>query len=294
MTTLNEHIDTLTSRVLSGECGLDDALGEQETWLTAHVEGLTSAERREFSAALDQESTNDNRSLVDSVLKLHTTRLLYRHDLDHAPAPESDQTPYVLARERFTDALRAAERGINEARIDIAIANAHHLLGNPDANRRWLQNALDRLPDLAAPDLVALAKAIPAIPLPRMNVIKRAGLRLMGFNFEKLADRNRESLMALARMQTDQIIILTHLLGESFEAIRERARARRAFRIAAHLIVRYDGMYTQDAEPLVDIAESLAKFEVEAAHIIAQQAIECTNPAADADLRDRANAILSA
>lgn len=296
MTTLNTHVDTLAGQVLSGSIGLDDALTDLDGWLAAYADRLSDAERKQFSATLDQETTNDNYSLVDSILRLHTTRVLYCYDLDRSAASEdrpADPTPYSEARARFTRALRQSERGIHETRIDIAIANAHHLLGNPDANRRWLQRALDHLPDLAAINLVALAENIPPMPLPRMGPLKRLGLKVIGFNFEELSSRNLQSLVALAQMQTDQLVIMAHLLGTSFEAIRERQRSRRALRIAAHLVTRHGGLYTaHDVAQLVNIAETLAQPEPDAAHVLAQQALALGDPYTDDDLLARARALL--
>ena len=277
MLALNEIIHSLTDAVLTGEYGLDDALAALETWLDTHAASLTQIERQQFSASLDEQGSNDDRSLITSVLKLHATRLLYRHDRRTSPPvsePEEAQNSYVRARSAFTQALSVSEDAINEARIDIAVANAHHLLANASANRDWLDSALERLPDLAAIDLIKLAEGIPAMPLPRMGPLKRLGLKLMGFNFDRLAQQNVESLTAIARMQVNQIILLSHLLGTSYHTIREKQRATRAFRIAAHLIVRYGGMTNMPPDQLLEIAESLQRTEAEAAAVLAQQAYD--------------------
>jgi hypothetical protein len=293
MPILNDKIGALTEAVLSGQRDLDGALTALERWLNDHAGKLTEGDRLAFSATLDQDSTNDSRSLIDSVLKLHTTRLLYRHDHARTPSRETDgaQSAYAQASGAFTRALRESEYGINETRIDIAIANAQHLLGNAAANRRWLDRALERLPRLAATDLVALAQAIPPIPL-KIPWLKRAGLKLMGFNFDRLARSNRESLAAIGRMQANQIVILAHLVGTSYDAIHERQLADRAFRVAAHLIVRYQGVYEQEAEPLLEIAESIRRAEPEAAHILARQVRSLVEGSANPDTLARANAIL--
>ncbi|MBI5959107.1 MAG: hypothetical protein HY866_10255 [Chloroflexi bacterium] len=296
MPILNEKINTLTENVVSGQQNLEQALAALDDWIRTHGGGLSENERRTFSASLDQESTDDDRSLVDSILKLHTTRLLYRYDRAHIQPPKfsDQQSPYGKARVAFVDALSASEEGINEARIDVAVANAHQLLKSPEANRRWLDYALDRLPALASADMVALAEAIPAMPLPRLNVFKRLGLKVVGFNFERLAQENRDSMVTIARMQENQIVLLAHLVGTSFEAIREWPRANRAYRSAAHLIVRRAGMFRQEAEQLLDIAETIRRVEPEAAQILARQARPLCQAHQDTDGLARADAILTA
>jgi hypothetical protein len=295
MPSLTDQITALTTAVVSGSHDLDDALVTLDEWVHDHAGQLSEAERKAFSATLDQPSTNDDRSLVDSVLKLHATRLLYRYDRDRRsppPEPESAQNEYTRSRAAFMQALSTSEEAINEARIDIAIANAHHLLGNAEANRRWLDAALDRLPPLVTTDLAALAEAIPAMPFPRLGPLKRAGLKLMGFNFERLAQDNRANLTLIARMQAAQVVILAHLIGTSFEAIRERPRANRAFRFAAHLIARHDGLHGPDADQLMGMAESLYRPEPEAACVLARQARSLYEAAQNADGLDRADAFL--
>lgn len=295
---LTEQIDVVSNEVLEGRAGLDDALEAVERWLHRHVDTLDRAEQRAFSDSLSEASTNDDRSLVRSVLKLHATRLLYRYDtadtvIESPPHNDPNRQRYLTARDAFNRAIHASEIGINEARIDVAIANAHHLLGNIASNRRWLQASLNRLPDLAATDLVALAEAIPAPPLPRLNRFKRFGVRLLGLNLERLAARSQQNLVKIAIMQENQIVLLAHLVGTSFEAIRDRARAQRAFRIAAHLITRYWGMPHVEADQLLYIAEDLQTTEREAARILAQQALDlCPDNDADAACRQRAETIL--
>ena len=73
-------------------------------------------------------------------------------------------------------------------------------------------------------------------------------------------------------MQTDQIIIMAHLIGTSYEAIRERQRANRAFRIAAHLIARHEGMHLQESDQIRDIADAIQRAEPDAAAILVAQA----------------------
>lgn len=292
MPSLLEPIQTLTEAVLRQPNQLDDALVELEQWFDLHADQITEPERRLFSASLEVDTTNDDRSLIDSVLKLHMTRLLYRLDRTRSRPPAPPFNEYTQARMAFTHALEESEDIINESRIDIAIANAHHLLGNKDANRHWLDRALDRLPPLAATKMVSLARDMPAMPLPRMSPLKRLGVKLMGFNFERLAQENRDSLVMIARMQVDQIIVLAHLIGMSFETVRDRQRAQRAFRIAAHLIVRHKGMRSRDPEQLLHVAESLYRSEPEAARILAAQARDLYASADNADGIERADDLL--
>ena len=112
MTTLVEYIETLTSTVLTGHHGLDEALAALENWLDTHLSALSDAERQAFSQSLEQETTNSNHSLVDSILKLHAARLLHRYDLRHAPDPAPDEAAneYVRARGAFEQALRHVEK----------------------------------------------------------------------------------------------------------------------------------------------------------------------------------------
>lgn len=273
MPSLLEPIHSLTENVLINPDDLDGALVSLERWFDENADLLTPTERKTFSTTLDVESTNDDRSLIDSVLKLHMTRLLYRYDRSHNPHPPAPvQNDYTRARAAFTQALEESEDIINDSRIDIAVANAHHLLGNPTANRRWLDRALDRLMPLASTNLVALAQDIPAMPIPRMTPLKKFGLKFIGFNFAQMDQENRDSMVVIARMQIDQVVILAHLLGMSFEAIREHQRAQRAFRVAAHLIVRHQGMRSGDPAQIVSMAKSFWYSEPEAARVLLEQA----------------------
>jgi hypothetical protein len=293
MPSLLEPIHALTETVLNNPDDLDDALVALDEWFDEHADSLTSEQRRSFSAALDVESTNDDRSLIDSVLKLHMTRLLYRYDRAHTQPSTPVENDYTRARAAFTHSLEESEDVINESRIDVAIANAHHLLGNPAANRGWLDRALDRLMPLAATNLVTLAEDMPAMPIPRMTPLKRIGLTFLGFSFDRLDQENRASMVVIAQMQIDQIITLAHLLGSSFEAVRERQRAQRAFRVAAHLIVRHQGMRSDDPEQLLSMAESLHRAEPEAARLLAAQARDLSVQANDTASIARADVLLS-
>jgi hypothetical protein len=292
MPSLLEPIHSLTENVLINPDDLDGALVALERWFDENADSLSATERKSFSATLDVESTNNNRSLIDSVLKLHMTRLLYRYDRARSRTPPPPQNAYTRARAAFTQALQESEDIINESRIDIAVANAHHLLGNSAANRRWLDRALDRLMPLAATNLVTLAQEIPAMPIPNMTPLKRLGLKFIGFNFSRLDQENRDSMVAIARMQIDQVVTLAHLLGMSFDAIREYQRVQRAFRVAAHLIVRHQGMRSGEPDQLLSMAESLWRAEPEAAQVLVEQARDLFVRANDADGIERADALM--
>ncbi|NDJ76862.1 MAG: hypothetical protein GYB65_11435 [Chloroflexi bacterium] len=296
MNPLLDRIMSLTSLVLSGEHSLDDALQILEDWLADHADSLTPENRATFRAALDGESTNDDRSLIDSILKLHTARVLHRQEAAQleSDSPDPDETPYQRARRTFSQALAASEDAINDVRIDVAVANAHSLLGDIDANRRWLDHALTRLTDIAATDLVTIAQDIPPMTPPKMNWIKRASLRFVGFDFNRLAQDNLDTLVKIAHLQTNQITILSHLIGVSFVSLEDDARARRAFRATAHLIIRHDGMPFQDNAPqLLDVAESLHLYEMEAAQVLAQQALALCETEGDEEECARAEALLA-
>jgi len=231
---------------------------------------------------------------VDSVLKLHAARLLRRCDRRREPPPPAPDSPYAEARAAFAAALSASEDAIGEARIDIAIANAQHLLGDAAAHRRWLACALDRLPSAADLDLVALAEAAPDLPPPRLSRWQRAGLRLIGLNFDRLAQHNRADLMRIAHLQTTQCALLAHLLGATCESAGEGHLAADAYRVAAELIQRRGALAGVDAGPLLDMAESLRRCEPEAAALLAAQAREGARAADDAGALARAEALLAA
>ncbi len=298
MASLIRQLNNLTQVVLSGEHSLDDGLTALERWLSKNAGELHEDERRLFSASLDAETTNDNRSLIDSILKMHAARLLHRYDSQRAEAVLAAEegepsNAYQVARKTFGDALNRSEQQINEARIDIAIANAHQLLGDTQGNRRWLETALNRLPDLAEIDFTGLAQQIPLMEPPRLNPFQRFGLKVIGFNFTKLAEQNQTDLLTLSQMQANQIIIVAHLIGISLQTIQERQRARRAFRIAAHVIVRQNGMPNQEVGPLLDIAEALFPAELEASAILARQAAALSKTTGDAESYIRADSLIS-
>jgi hypothetical protein len=294
MASITEQIDFLTGTVLNGSSGLNEALSMLETWLQDHADQLAEADRRAFSAALEANSSQDNRSLIDSVLKLHAARLLHRYDAQPQRPAGSYRSTYEQTRDAFQRAMEESERILSESRIDIVIANAHHLLGDVEANRLWLSAALEQLPELAATDLVAMAQDIPPIPLPQLNPLQRLTFRLIAGHFSRLAQQNRESLAAIAQLQINQTALLAHLIGTSFEAINEQRQAQRAYRVAAYLIVRYQGLPGQDPATLLEMAETLWAFEDEAAQILARQALSQYQAQGNTDGIAQAQALLEA
>jgi hypothetical protein len=300
MPTLTQQIDSMTGDVLNGSHSLDEALTILGDWLNTSADTITGDERQAFRNALNEPSSNDTRSLVDSTLRLHVARLIQRREesgQQSASDPDDiDPTSdYARQRSQFETALLDTNRAIKEARIDIAIANAHNLLGDIDANRRWLSHALDRLPDLASVDLMTLAEQIPPRPVPRLNWFQRISLKLMGVSFERLAAHSLGNLTIIAQLQTNQIIILAHLTGVSLDAIHQQRLARRAYRVAAHLVMRNEGMPGEDVDHLLEIAETLVDTEPDAARSLARQAhTQCTAESASNDCLTRAQAILDA
>lgn len=277
MSTLDQHILELTDAVVGARYTLEQALPVIEEWLDRHGMDLTADDHALFRQSLQRESTDDARSLVDSVLRMHALRLLSRSERTRIPRPSADPQldhggPYAQARDAFNDALRDSEDELREARMDVAIANTLHLLGNAQGSLTWLEQALERLHPLATMDLVELAQAIPAMTLPKLGVLRRLGLRAMGLNLEALSERNRSSFVRLAQLQTNQVILLAHLLGVSFQGLQEHQRAGRAFRVVAHLVLRYQGMPGEDAQAVLEIADAIRRSEPEAAMLLAQQA----------------------
>ena len=245
MATLGQTVDSLTSAVVARSQSLDDALFALQTWVDRNAQLMTETDRAEFSATLTAEKDSqvrdgqpygDDASLVSSVLRLHAMRLLYRVDEQHqGPIPSDDDSPYGRARHRLQLALREAELAINEARVDTAIANAHHILADRGANRRWLQDALTRLQPVAARDLVRLADSVPAPELPQLNIIQRLTFRVLGIQQEEIARRSLQSLRHLAELQHSQLTEMAKLLADSFDAIEDRPGAQQALALLAKL-----------------------------------------------------------
>jgi hypothetical protein len=235
-------IDQLTAEVNSQKQSLEAALFALQTWLEANAPTLSAADRTEFSQVLIQEkkkpnqAESDDSSLIASVLRLHAMRLLFRYDAQQtAPLKPDDETAYEQAKYRLKLALREVETAVNEARIDTAIANAHHILGDKGANRRWLQDALIRVQTVAAKDLTRLAANIPLPETPQLTLWQRIMFRIYGIRQEEIAKRTVASLRQIADLQLTQMAEMATLLAESFNAIDDKLSAQQALAILGQL-----------------------------------------------------------
>ncbi len=240
MPPLGETITDLTSAVTGKRQSLDDALFALQTWVDHNAPLMTEADRNAFSQTLDAEKDatvdedepySSDTSLIASVLRLHAMRLLYRFDERRhgSPVEQPDpNSPYERARYRLQVALRETEIAINEGRIDAAIANAHHILNDRGANRRWLQDSLARVQTVAAKDLIKLAEAVPAPEPPPINILQRAMFLVFGIRQDEIIRRNMRSLRQLAELEHNQLLELAKLLADSFEAIGDRPGAKQA------------------------------------------------------------------
>ncbi len=245
MVTLNETISDLTSAVTGQRQSLDDALFVLQTWIDRNAQFMTEDDHEAFSAKLSAEKATqvrngqpygDDYSLVSSVLRLHATRLLYRYDERREGPPASDDdSVYGRARRRLRLALREAELALNEARVDTAIANAHQILADPGANRRWLQDALTRLQGVASKDVIRLAEAVPMPDLPSLNIFQRLMFLVLGIKQEEIARRSLQSLRQVAELQHSQLVEMAKLLADSFTAIGDRPGAQQALSLLAKL-----------------------------------------------------------
>ena len=212
-----------------------------QTWLDANAPTLSAADRAAFSQVLVQEKQNPtgestDASLVASVLRLHAMRLLFRYDAQHSePMKPEDESAYAQAKHRLKLALREVETAINEARIDTAIANAHHIMGDRGANRRWLQDALIRVQTVAAKDLTRLAENIPLPEAPQLTLWQRIMFRLYGIRQEEIAKRTVASLRQIADLQTNQIAEMATLLADSFNAIDDKLSAKQALAVLGQI-----------------------------------------------------------
>jgi hypothetical protein len=237
VTTVTRLTDDITAKRES----LEATLFALQRWVEANGPLMTDADREEFSRVLMAEkdapdpatgSTSDDTSLVSSVLRLHAMRLLFRLDASRAePLSPEDATPYAAAKLRLKLALREVEMSTNEARIDAAIANAHHILGDRGANRRWLHDALIRLQTASAKDLLRLADAIPAPEPPRLSWLQKLMFRVLGIRQEEISRRTVESLRHISQMQNQQVAEMASLLAESFSAIGDKSGAQQALAI---------------------------------------------------------------
>ncbi len=234
MNSILDTISGLVEGVISKQETLDNALFVMQTWVGRNAPLLSEVERSEFSQTIAQEKSapardgvpfGSDESLVASILRLHTMRLLYRFDYDHQTTTDTpaDDSTYSLGTRRLRDALRQNELSINEARVDAAVANAHQIMGDAGSNRRWLQDALARLQAAAKVDLIRLADSIPPPPLPELNLIQKATFFVFGIKPAEIARRNLKSLRQLAELQTAQIVEMAQLLVTSFEASGDEA-----------------------------------------------------------------------
>lgn len=232
MNAITENIDRLTADVSAKRETLDNALFIMQTWVARNASILTDADRTIFSQTLatekepqqrDGSAYGDDSSLVSSILRLHTMRLLYRYDFEHEPPlAKAIDDPYDRGTRQLRIALHAAEQAINEARVDTAIVNAHQIMGDGGANHRWLQDALSRLQAATKTDLLRLVETIPSPTLPTLNLFQKATFFVFGIKPAEIARRNLRSLRQLAELQNTQLAEMAHLLLMSFEAIDDR------------------------------------------------------------------------
>ncbi len=241
MTNIESTIENLAGDVVEKRQSLDDALFALQTWFDRSITLLGEDERVAFSERLNSEKDSakredqphgDDLSLISSVLRLHAMRLLYRYDESARPKGDvSNESPYQRARLRFQTALREAEIATNEARVDTAIANAHNILEDWSANRRWLQDAVVRLEKASQKDLVRLAEAVPlpdAIPL---NLIQRLTFGLLGIKQDEIGRRSLQSLRQVALLQTKQLAEMAQLLAASFKSIDDSVGEQQAMQL---------------------------------------------------------------
>ncbi|MBX3086828.1 MAG: hypothetical protein KF716_34665 [Anaerolineae bacterium] len=235
-------LDQLTADVASQKQSLEAALFALQSWLDANAPSLSPSDRTEFSQVLVQEKKNrtegqsDDTTLIASVLRLHAMRLLFRFDAQQAePLKPEDDTAYAQAKYRLKVSLREVETAVNEARIDTAIANAHHILGDRGANRRWLQDALIRIQTAAAKDLHRLAESIPQPDTPPLTFWQRIMFRIYGIRQEEIAKRTVASLRQIVDLQNAQMTEMATLLAESFNAIDDKLGAQQALGILGQL-----------------------------------------------------------
>jgi hypothetical protein len=234
-TSLVQTIQDLTRQAAEHKRTLDDALFTLQKWLDSNAPRLTDTDRAEFSALLSSEqeqperTESDDASLIGSVLRLHAMRLLYRYDeTQREPFKPEDDSLYGEGRFRLRVALREAELAVNEAKIDAAIGNAHGLLNNAAANRRWLHDALQRLQSVSKRNLVQMVEQIPMPETPSLTLPQKIMFRIFGIKQEEIARRSLSSLRQIAEMQTEQMQELAQLLVDSFRAADDSIGAKQA------------------------------------------------------------------
>lgn len=243
MPSLLKPVADYTDQVAKRSLSLEDALFNLQTWIDANAPTITEADRKEFVSVLHaekaentEESRSNDSSLIASVLRLHAMRLLFRYDASHEAAMQpEDDSAYAQSKYRLKLALREVEAAINEARIDAAIANAHALLGDAGANRRWLHDALIRVQTVAGKDLARLADSMPEPELPPLNLLQRFFFRLYGIKRDEITRRTLDGLRQLANLQTSQIAEMATLLADSFNAVDDKLGAQQALSILTRL-----------------------------------------------------------
>jgi hypothetical protein len=247
LSSLVETINDLTRDVSTKRKSLDDALFALQSWVEQNAPMMTETDRSGFSEVInaeketskrDGEPYGDDATLIASVLRLHAMRLLYRHDQHRegiAIADPEDESAYGRAKRRLQTALHEVEVAVNEARIDTAIANAHHILMDRSANRRWLQDALIRLQTVSQKDLVRLAEAVPMPELPPPTLVQRVILGLFRVKREELARRSINSMRQIAELQTSQMLEMLKLLAESFNAIDDQLGVQQTLALMVRL-----------------------------------------------------------
>ncbi|MEP7288469.1 MAG: hypothetical protein ABI947_22180 [Chloroflexota bacterium] len=248
-TSLEQTIDSLAAEVAAKRQSLDDALFALQTWFDRNAASLTEAARTRFSQTLNADKAaslkrskdntpaeGDDLTLVVSVLRLHAMRLLYRFDERRTGRPAAtDTSPYGRAMRKLRIELRETEIAINEARIDAAIANAHNILDDRNANRRWLQDAFARLQTIAHKDLIKLAESVPAPELPPLNIFQRVSFSILGIKQEEIGRRSLQSVRQIAVLQNSQLIEMVKLLAESFAANNDPVGSEQALNLLVNL-----------------------------------------------------------
>ena len=246
MTTINETINGLTDAIATGKQSLDDALFALQSWLDQNTGLMSEDELQAFSETVnaekdpqvrDGEPYGDDRSLVASVLRLHAMRLLYRMGEQKRGAPKAQgNSPYERAKQRLQLAMREIDIAINEARVDTTIANAHNILADQRANRRWLQDALARLQAVSAKNTLKLAETMPVPDLPHLSIFRRLMFRVLGIRQEELARRSVLSLRQVAVLQHEQLVELARLLVDSFGAVGDNPGKQQALALLTKLL----------------------------------------------------------
>jgi hypothetical protein len=246
LVSINDTINGLTDAIATGQQSLDDALFALQAWLDQNTGLMSEDELQAFSETVnaekdtqvrDGQAYGDDRSLVASVLRLHAMRLLYRRgEQKHAAPKAHDNSPYERAKQRLHLAMREIDIALNEARVDTTIANAHNILDDQRANRRWLQDALARLQAISAKNTLKLADAMPAPDLPHLSFFRRLMFRVLGIRQEELARRSALSLRQVAMLQHEQLVEMVRLLADSFEAVGDGPGQQQALSLLTQLL----------------------------------------------------------